>query len=98
MRRFTSDLLKVLKVQPCKQISVLEFPAAYEKVINKPFSPIDYGLCTFEDLLGELPENTIVIGKKDDVVTIAVPKREQTPKEMAKTKEFSIEVSFIDEE
>ncbi|XP_044758548.1 meiosis regulator and mRNA stability factor 1 isoform X2 [Coccinella septempunctata] len=92
MRRFTSDLLKVLKVQPCKQISVLEFPAAYEKVINKPFSPIDYGLCNFEDLLGELPENTIVLSKKDDKLTIAVPKREQSPKEIAKTKEFSVEV------
>ncbi|XP_045477730.1 meiosis regulator and mRNA stability factor 1 isoform X2 [Harmonia axyridis] len=92
MRRFTSDLLKVLKVQPCKQITILEFPIAYEKVISKPFSPIDYGLCTFEDLIGELPENTIVISHKDDVITIAVPKREQTPKEIAKTKEFSVEV------
>ncbi|KAK9887694.1 hypothetical protein WA026_000015 [Henosepilachna vigintioctopunctata] len=92
MRRFTSDLLKVLKVQPCKQITVHDFPAAYEKIMNKAFSPVDYGLCTFEDLLAEIPESTVVVTKNEDTVMIAVPKREQTPKEVAKTKEFSFEV------
>ncbi|KAL3273484.1 hypothetical protein HHI36_014925 [Cryptolaemus montrouzieri] len=92
MRRFTSDLLKVLKVQPSKQITLAEFPLAYEKILNKPFSTVDYGLCIFEDLLGEIPEGTIVLTRKNDIVTISVPKREQTLKEIAKTKEFSVEV------
>lgn len=93
MRRFTSDLLRVLKVQPSKQISITAFPTAYEKVMNKAFSAIEYGLCTFEDLLQEVPEKTIVFSKIDDDLIIAVPKREQTAEEMLRTKQFATEVS-----
>lgn len=95
MRRFTSDLLRVLKVQPCKQICLNEFAGAYEKVMNKPFNPVDYGLCTFVDLLDELPEHIVVVCQTDDNVTIAMPKREQTPKEVMRTKQFAMEVIDI---
>ncbi|KAJ8976619.1 hypothetical protein NQ317_017449 [Molorchus minor] len=92
MRRFTSDLLRVLKVQPSKQISITDFPTAYEKVMNKPFNAVEYGLCTFEDLLQEVPENTIVIAKNDDGLYISVPKREQTAEEIMRTKQYAAEV------
>ncbi|XP_074027472.1 meiosis regulator and mRNA stability factor 1-like protein isoform X2 [Leptinotarsa decemlineata] len=92
MRRFTSDLLRVLKVQPSKQISIIDFPQAYEKVLNKTFNAVEYGLCTFEDLLQEVPENTIVISKNDAGIFIAVPKREQTAEEIVRTKQFAAEV------
>ncbi|KAJ8946869.1 hypothetical protein NQ318_006779 [Aromia moschata] len=92
MRRFTSDLLRVLKVQPSKQICITDFPSAYEKVMNKPFNAVEYGLCTFEDLLQEVPENTIVISRNDDGIYIAVPKREQTAEEIMRTKQFATEV------
>ncbi|KAG5876129.1 hypothetical protein JTB14_007536 [Gonioctena quinquepunctata] len=92
MRRFTSDLLRVLKVQPSKQISIIDFPQAYEKVLNKTFNAVEYGLCTFEDLLQEVPENTIVISRNDDGIFIAVPKREQTAEEINRTKQFAAEV------
>jgi meiosis arrest female protein 1 len=95
MRRFTSDLLRVLKVQPAKQISLGDFSGAYEKVMNKPFSPVDYGLCTFQDLLEEVPENIIVIMQVEDNVVISVPKREQTAKEIMRTKQFAMEVIDI---
>lgn len=95
VRRFTSDLLRVLKVQPSKQISITAFPTAYEKVINKPFNPMEYGLCMFEDLLQEVPENTIVFTRFDDDLVIAIPKREQTNEEIIKTKQFALEVSVL---
>ncbi|CAG9812530.1 unnamed protein product [Phaedon cochleariae] len=92
MRRFTSDLLRVLKVQPAKQICFTDFPSAYEKVMNKTFNAVEYGLCTFEDLLQEVPENTVVISRNEEGVFIAVPKREQTSEEIMRTKQFAAEV------
>lgn len=92
MRRFTSDLLRVLKVQPSKQITITGFPAAYEKVMNKPFNAVEYGLCTFEDLLQEVPENTIVFSRTEEGIFISVPKREQTTEEIMRTKQFATEV------
>lgn len=95
MRRFTSDLLRVLKFQPNKQIQIDDFPSAYEKVMNRGFNPVDYGLCSFQDLLEEVPENIIVIQQSDENIIISVPKREQTVKEIMKTKQFAMEVIDI---
>ncbi|XP_044272582.1 meiosis regulator and mRNA stability factor 1 [Tribolium madens] len=95
MRRFTSDLLRVLKVQPTKQITVGDFPAAYERVMNRVFNPVDYGLCTFLDLLDEVPDNVVVIMHNDENLVISVPKREQTAKQLMKTKQFAMEVIDI---
>lgn len=95
MRRFISDLLRVLKVQPNKQIDLTEFPTAYERTLNRPFNPVEYGLCTLDDLLCEVPENTIVIMRENENFYISVPKREQTAEEIEKTKKFTSEVSVL---
>lgn len=95
MRRFTSDLLRVLKGQASKQLFLHEFPAIYERMLNKQFNPVEYGLCSLEDLLDEVPENTVVISKSNNVVTIGIPKREQTAEEIIRTKQFAAEVGFI---
>ncbi|XP_017774585.1 PREDICTED: meiosis arrest female protein 1 isoform X2 [Nicrophorus vespilloides] len=92
MRRFTSDLLRVLKSLLSKQLTAQEFPAAYERVLNKSFNAIEYGLCCLDDLLDEVPENIIVITKKEDSISIAIPKREQTGEEIIRTKQFAEEV------
>ncbi|CAG9863540.1 unnamed protein product [Phyllotreta striolata] len=93
MRRFTADLLRVLKVQPAKQIVSSDFPSAYEKVNGRSFNAVDYGLCTFEDLLQEVPENTVLVSRNEaGELFVAIPRREQTPEEMVKTKEFALEV------
>lgn len=96
MRRFTSDLLRVLKVQPAKQIAITEFANGYEKVMNRVFNSVDYGMCTFQDLLEDLPENVIVITQaEDNTMVIAVPKREQTTREVMRTKQFAREAVDI---
>lgn len=90
MKRFTSDLLRVLRAQPLKKISIQEFPIAFEKVMNKQFNSVDYGLCMFDDLLDEVPENTIV--RENGDIVISIPKREQTDEEILRTKQFVSEV------
>ncbi|OAD54921.1 Meiosis arrest female protein 1 like protein [Eufriesea mexicana] len=86
VRRFTSDLLRVLKSKASKQVALSEFPSVYARVI-------DYGVCEIEDILSEVSENTVVVtmisgGDK----MIAIPKREQTAEEIERTKQFAVEV------
>lgn len=44
IKRFTSDLLKMLKGQPSKQVAIADFPLVFEKVIGKKFKISDYGV------------------------------------------------------
>lgn len=93
VRRFTSDLLRVLKSVASKQVPIVDFGALFEKTLGRPFDPIDYGLCSLEDLLLQVSENTVVIGHLDGQKSVAIPKREQTPEEIERTKAFAKEVS-----
>ncbi|XP_076241468.1 meiosis regulator and mRNA stability factor 1-like protein [Calliopsis andreniformis] len=94
VRRFTSDLLRVLKSKASKQVALSEFPSVYARVIAKPWDIVDYGVCEIEDILSEVSENNIVVitplngGDK----MIAIPKREQTAEEIERTKQFAVEV------
>lgn len=94
MRRFTSDLLRVLKSVASKQVPIIEFATLFEKTLGRTFDSVDYGLCSLEDLLSQVSENTVVIGHLDGQKSVAIPKREQTPEEIERTKAFSKEVSF----
>lgn len=95
IRRFTSDLLRVLKAQYSKQVTLSEFPTAYQRVLNRPFEVVNYGVCKVEDLLAEVAETTVLVSPipNCDDVLIAIPKREQTQEEMERTKQFASEVS-----
>lgn len=95
MRRFTSDLLRVLKSQILKQVTLEEFPIAYERCMSKTFNAVEYGLCNLEDLLDEVPEHTVVFNKSPNSTVISIPKREQSAEEMMRTKQFAEEVSSI---
>ncbi|XP_078035098.1 meiosis regulator and mRNA stability factor 1-like protein isoform X2 [Augochlora pura] len=93
VRRFTSDLLRVLKSKASKQVALSEFPSVYARVIAKPWDIVDYGVCEIKDILSEVSENTVVVtaingGDK----MIAIPKREQTAEEVERTKQFAVEV------
>ncbi|XP_015588590.1 meiosis regulator and mRNA stability factor 1 isoform X2 [Cephus cinctus] len=93
VRRFTSDLLRVLKAQASKQVALSEFPSVYSRVIGKPWDVVDYGVCEIGDILSEVSENTVVVTNfNGDDKMIAIPKREQTPEEIERTKQFAIEV------
>ena len=47
VKRFTSDLLKVLKTQPSKQIALYDLPTMFEKSTHKCFKISDYGVSFF---------------------------------------------------
>ncbi|KAL7299894.1 hypothetical protein TKK_0007222 [Trichogramma kaykai] len=94
VRRFTSDLLRVLKAQASKQVTLSEFPVVYSRVIGKPWDVADYGVCELDDILGEVSENTVVVNSWNNGQDrlIAIPKREQTAEEIEKTRQFAAEV------
>ena len=56
VKRFTNDVLRILKSQACKQISLSEFPSTYSKIFGRNFDITDYGMCNMLDALSELPE------------------------------------------
>lgn len=93
MKRFTSDLIRILKCQTSKQIPISQFSIAYEKSFPRPFDPRDYGLCALADLLVQVAEASVVVmGVVNGESVIGMPKREQTFEEMERTKQFAVEV------
>jgi meiosis arrest female protein 1 len=59
VRRFSNDLIKVLKSHMAKQMFADEYPTSYEKHFGRKFEIRDYGVCYLEDMLAELPESII---------------------------------------
>ncbi|XP_053273625.1 meiosis regulator and mRNA stability factor 1 [Pleuronectes platessa] len=92
VKRFTQDLLKLLKFQASKQVAIKDFMQAYHWCFSRDWSVIDYGICDLMDLLTEIPETTITITQQATETVISVPKRERTTEEMERTKQFAKEV------
>ncbi|XP_072416257.1 meiosis regulator and mRNA stability factor 1 isoform X3 [Chiloscyllium punctatum] len=92
VKRFTQDLLKLLKSQASKQVFVREFGQAYHWCFSKDWNVTDYGVCELADLLSEIPDTTICVSQQDDDTVISIPKRERTPEEIERTKQFAKEV------
>jgi meiosis arrest female protein 1 len=59
VKRFTSDLLRVLKAQPAKQITLYDLPAVFEKSMSRTFKICDYGVCEIKDILTEVSKTSI---------------------------------------
>ncbi|XP_058497584.1 meiosis regulator and mRNA stability factor 1 [Solea solea] len=92
VKRFTQDLLKLLKFQASKQVAIKDFMQAYHWCFSRDWRVIDYGVCDLMDLLSEIPETTITITQQATDTVISVPKRERTMDEMERTKQFAKEV------
>ncbi|KAM3624258.1 uncharacterized protein V6R79_021181 [Siganus canaliculatus] len=92
VKRFTQDLLKLLKFQASKQVAVKDFMQAYHWCFSRDWRVINYGVCELMDLLTEIPDTTITISHQDTDTVISVPKRERTPEEIERTKQFGKEV------
>ncbi|XP_055080088.1 meiosis regulator and mRNA stability factor 1 isoform X3 [Periophthalmus magnuspinnatus] len=92
VKRFTQDLLKLLKFQASKQVTIKDFMQAYHWCFSRDWRVIDYGVCDLMDLLNEIPDTTITITNQDPDTVISVPKRERTSEEMDRTKQFGKEV------
>lgn len=96
IRRFTTDLLKVLRCQPTKSLNLSNLPDSYMATFNRcTFDVTDYGVCDVEDLLeGIKHNNSIVVSNNPDGndVFLFIQKRKQTLLEMEKTCIFAGEV------
>ncbi|XP_053131872.1 meiosis regulator and mRNA stability factor 1 isoform X2 [Hemicordylus capensis] len=92
VKRFTQDLLKLLKSQASKQVVVREFLQAYHWCFSKDWDVTEYGVCELIDLISEIPDTTICLSQQDSETVICIPKRERTKEEIEKTKQFSKEV------
>ncbi|XP_072124922.1 meiosis regulator and mRNA stability factor 1 isoform X1 [Mobula birostris] len=92
VKRFTKDILKLLKSQASKQVFIKEFAQAYHWCFSKDWDVTEYGVCELADLLSEIPDTTICISKQDEDTVISIPKRERTPEEIERTKQFAKEV------
>ncbi|XP_051940790.1 meiosis regulator and mRNA stability factor 1 isoform X1 [Hippocampus zosterae] len=92
VKRFTQDLLKLLKFQASKQVAVKDFMQAYHWCFSRDWNIADYGACDLIDLLSEIPDTTITTTHHDNDTVISVPKRERTGDEMERTKQFGKEV------
>ncbi|XP_028279401.1 meiosis regulator and mRNA stability factor 1 isoform X2 [Parambassis ranga] len=92
VKRFTQDLLKLLKFQASKQVAIKDFMQAYHWCFSRDWRVVDYGTCDLMDLLAEIPDTTITITHQATDTVISVPKRERTVEEMERTKQFGKEV------
>ncbi|XP_076001664.1 meiosis regulator and mRNA stability factor 1 isoform X2 [Genypterus blacodes] len=92
VKRFTQDLLKLLKFQASKQVAIKDFMQAYHWCFSRDWKVIDYGVCEILDLLAEIPDTTITVTQQEADTVISVPKRERTMEEMERTKQFGKEV------
>uniref|UniRef100_A0A3P8TRR2 Meiosis regulator and mRNA stability factor 1 n=1 Tax=Amphiprion percula TaxID=161767 RepID=A0A3P8TRR2_AMPPE len=92
VKRFTQDLLKLLKFQASKQVAIKDFMQAYHWCFSRNWRVIDYGICDLMDLLIEIPDTTITITHQATDTVISVPKRERTVEEIERTKQFGKEV------
>ncbi|XP_053540130.1 meiosis regulator and mRNA stability factor 1 isoform X3 [Ictalurus punctatus] len=92
VKRFTQDLLKLLKFQASKQVIIRDFMQAYHWCFSRDWHVVEYGMCDLMDLLTEIPDTTITITQQDSDTVISVPKRERTTEEMERTRQFGKEV------
>lgn len=87
-KRWTTDLLKILKAQPGRTILVQDIPDLYQSVIGRAFSTVDYGVCTIEELMDKVTPQSVIINPDD---TISLPRRTPTPEERARTVQFAVQ-------
>ncbi|KAJ6657542.1 hypothetical protein lerEdw1_002255 [Lerista edwardsae] len=92
VKRFTQDLLKLLKSQASKQVVVREFLQAYHWCFSKDWDVTEYGVCELVDLISEIPDSTVCLSQQESETVICIPKRERTKEEIERTKQFSKEV------
>ncbi|KAG9477066.1 hypothetical protein GDO78_002453 [Eleutherodactylus coqui] len=92
VKRFTQDLLKLLKSQASKQVIVREFLQAYHWCFSRDWDVTEYGVCELVDIVSEIPDTTICVSQQENESVLSIPKRERTPEEIERTKQFSKEV------
>lgn len=94
IRRFTCDLLKILRGQANKSILLSQLPIIFSQAQNRIFDVTDYGVCDIFDIIDGLVYNNSIVTKvyNETDVLISMVKRKQSPSEVEKTCIFAGEV------
>ncbi|KAL0841176.1 hypothetical protein ABMA28_014919 [Loxostege sticticalis] len=87
-RRWTSDLVKLLKAQPGRAILPMDIPQLYQATFGRAFSPVDYGVCTLSELMLRVTPQAVTIAADG---TISLPRRTPTPEERSRTVQFALQ-------
>uniref|UniRef100_A0A2A4JHD7 Meiosis regulator and mRNA stability factor 1 n=1 Tax=Heliothis virescens TaxID=7102 RepID=A0A2A4JHD7_HELVI len=92
-RRWTLDLLKLLRAQPGRMVQLHEIPQLYLTTVGRPFSPVDYGVCTIGELMQRVNPEAVTVTEDG---TISLPRRTPTPEEKARTRQFALQPDMLD--
>ncbi|VDP92496.1 unnamed protein product [Echinostoma caproni] len=95
VRRFTNELIKVLKSQSTKSCRLTDYAAIYRRIYRKDFRITDYGVCYLSDMLMEVSDSAVEISQVNGDTVISLPKRVQTMEERERTELFAIEVADL---
>ncbi|XP_023161530.2 meiosis regulator and mRNA stability factor 1 [Drosophila hydei] len=95
IRRFTSDLLRVLRANGNNSVLLSQLPGIFAQTQNRNFDVTDYGVCDIVDILDGLVNSNIVVistVQQGKDILISMPKRKQTNAELEKTSVFAGEM------
>nr|XP_032293408.1 meiosis regulator and mRNA stability factor 1 isoform X2 [Drosophila virilis] len=95
IRRFTSDLLRVLRAHGNNSVLLSQLPGIFSQTQNRNFDVTDYGVCDIVDILDGLVNSNIVVlstVQQGKDILISIPKRKQTNTELEKTCVFAGEM------
>ncbi|XP_076815392.1 meiosis regulator and mRNA stability factor 1-like isoform X2 [Clavelina lepadiformis] len=95
VKRFTQEIIKILKTAPDRAMLVAQLPDMYHKMFNRPWNLYDFGVNVLSDLLDDIPDGNICISGAGDNVVMSLPARERTLDEILRTTQFSYEVIEI---
>lgn len=95
VRRFSSDLMRILRAQSTKSIMLSQLSQLFENSQGRKFDITDYGVCDIQDILtGMAISNTVVVNRIPQMmdIMVSIPKRKQSAVEVEKTSIFAGEV------
>ncbi|XP_017085652.2 meiosis regulator and mRNA stability factor 1 [Drosophila eugracilis] len=95
IRRFTSDLLRILRAHGKNCLLLSQLPRVFAQTQSRNFDVTDYGVCDIEDILNELVNSNVVSLNRvhnDKDILISLIKRKQTISELEKTCVFAGEM------
>lgn len=87
-RRWSTDLVKLLRGQSGRPIFLSDIPQLYQIAFGRPFAPVDYGVCTIQELMQRVTPQSVVFGSDG---SISLPRRTPTPEEKSRTVQFAVQ-------
>ncbi|XP_078483105.1 meiosis regulator and mRNA stability factor 1-like [Ciona intestinalis] len=95
VKRFTQEIIKLLKASPDKAILVAQLPDMYFRTFERVWNLRDYGVSVLSDILDDIPDGNIGVSGEGDNIVMSLPTRERTSEEIQRTNLFSRELVEI---